>query len=80
MAYVTGFTESKQRIRPHETEVDCEYLALNSTRGPLLHLSTFGSKDRVSDRKSSQSLQLDEARARQLVAIINSVFPPAGDD
>uniref|UniRef100_UPI001C603AD8 hypothetical protein n=1 Tax=Pseudonocardia nigra TaxID=1921578 RepID=UPI001C603AD8 len=41
----------------------------------LLHLSTFGSDDRVSDRKSSQSLQLNIEQARQLVEIIEMVFP-----
>lgn len=40
-----------------------------------LHLSTFGSDDRQSDRKSSQSIQLDRKRAAELVEILLKAFP-----
>jgi 5-methylcytosine-specific restriction protein B len=40
----------------------------------LLQLSTYGSDERQSDKKVSQTLQLDEVAARELVEIISRVF------
>jgi hypothetical protein len=76
MARVRSFGPSNQSLKPHPTEVDCEFGVVDDVAGVrLLHLSTFGSDDRASERKSSQSLQLDAERARQLVEIIERVFP-----
>lgn len=75
MARVRSFTPSQQEIRPHPTEVDCEHRVVDDGERRLLHLSTFGSDDRASKPKSSQSIQLDIDAARELVAIIESVFP-----
>lgn len=69
-----------QRLRGHDTEVDCEYAMLGGELERLLHLSTFGSDDRASERKSSQSIQLDVERARQLIAIIEECFPQLARD
>lgn len=75
MARVRLFAQSIQTVRVHPTEVDCEYAIVDDGVAHLLHLSTFGSDDRKSDRKSSQSLQLDLERARELVDIIRRAFP-----
>lgn len=75
MALVRSFDKSNQLIRPHASEVDCEWLVVETASGPRLHLSTFGSDDRASERKSSQSIQLDRERAGQLVDIIRHAFP-----
>lgn len=75
MARVRSLSQSIQTVRVHPTEVDCEYLVVDDGDARLLHLSTFGSDDRKSDRKSSQSLQLDLDRARELVDIIRRAFP-----
>lgn len=75
MARVRSFTRSTQTIRRHPTEVDCEFATIGEGTDRLLHLSTFGSDERRSERKSSQSLQIDLARARELVDIIVSAFP-----
>lgn len=75
MARVRSFAKSEQHVKAHPTDVDCEYAIVDSNRGPLLHLSTFGSDDRASGRKSSQSLQLDRQLAQELVAIIEATFP-----
>ncbi|MGA4668903.1 hypothetical protein ACPCG0_03740 [Propionibacteriaceae bacterium Y1923] len=40
-----------------------------------LHLSTFGSDTRVREPKSSQSLQLNEQMAQELVDALREVFP-----
>lgn len=75
MARVRSFKESGTSVRPHPTEVDCEYAVVRDGDRRLLHLSTLGSDHRVSKPKSSQSLQLDLAHARLLVAIIEDAFP-----
>lgn len=59
----------------HPSEVDCFYQEIQAQDGSkYLHLSTFGSDDRRSEAKSSQSLQLNEEMARQLVQIIGETF------
>lgn len=76
MARVRSFLPSQQDVRPHPTEVDCEYRVVGTSSGDrLLHLSTFGSDERASVRKSSQSLQFDLEGARELVSIIETTFP-----
>jgi len=62
-------------LKAHPTEVDCEFGVVDDDGVRLLHLTTFGSDDRASDRKSSQSLQLDVEQARKLVEIIERTFP-----
>jgi hypothetical protein len=76
MARVRKMEHGKQSIRAHTTEVDCYYNVVESDDGTkLLHLSTFGSDDRASQPKSSQSMQIDGRIARQLVAILLETFP-----
>lgn len=75
MARVRSFQRSLQSIRPHQSEVDCEYVVVRDGGERLLHLSTFGSDERASARKSSQSIQLDAERARELMAILLLSFP-----
>lgn len=75
MARVRSFGPSNQNVRVHPTEVDCEFGVIDDGSVRLLHLSTFGSDDRESGRKSSQSLQLDVEQAQRLVEIIRSTFP-----
>jgi hypothetical protein len=75
MARVRSFGRSTQDVRPHPTQVDCEHQVIDDGTQRLLHLSTFGSDERASERKSSQSLQLDERAARELVEILAEAFP-----
>lgn len=75
MARVRSFARSAQDVRVHPTEVDCEYTVVGDGDDRLLHLSTFGSDSRVSERKSSQSIQFDVNRARELMDIIVAAFP-----
>jgi hypothetical protein len=75
VARIRSFQPSTQNIRVHPTEVDCEYLVVSDGARQLLHLNTFGSDDRESARKSSQSLQLNLDMARELVEIIEVAFP-----
>jgi hypothetical protein len=70
MARVREFLPTTQRLSVHTTTVECEFGTVGEGGSRVLHLSTFGSKDRASERKSSQSIQLDVEHARQLVVII----------
>ena len=74
MALIRRFIEGHQSVRLHPTEVDCYYQILGGD-SPRVHLSTFGSDHRQSEPKSSQSIQLDEKRARQLIDILERAFP-----
>src|SRR5687768_13714971 len=67
MARVRQFIRGDQNVRLHPTEVDCRYQTLRGPGGTtVLHLTTFGSTDRESAPKSSQSFQLDERAAADL--------------
>ncbi len=75
MARLRSMEPGTQAVRVHPTEVDCFYQALTDQSGrTYLHLTTFGSDERQSTPKSSQSLQLDEAAARQLIQIMRDTF------
>jgi hypothetical protein len=74
MAVIRQFIPGQQTVRRHPTEVDC-YWQLIGGASPLLHLSTFGSEDRASGPKSSQSLQLDEVGAGELMRLLETAFP-----
>lgn len=78
MARVRSIAQGKQAIRAHETQVDCFYNVINEPDGlRLLHLSTFGSDYRQSRPKSSQSIQIDEDIARELISLLEATFPGA---
>ncbi|MFE2960300.1 Shedu immune nuclease family protein [Nocardia tengchongensis] len=80
MARVLRLTPGQQRIEAHDVDkgVDCEHKKVTDDDGSvLLHLSTFGSRDRESPRKSSQSLQFDSGIAAELVDVLRATF---GDD
>lgn len=75
MARVKGFEEGGQELSLHKSEVICYFQTLASPDGTVLHLSTFGSSDRQSKPKSSQSLQLDQVAAIELMEVLMNAFP-----
>lgn len=75
MARIRGFDRSTHQGGIHPTEVDCEYAVVNGYGERLLSLSTFGSDQRASRRKVSQTLQLDRKAARDLLGIVEEAFP-----
>lgn len=78
MARVRSLAQGNQAIRAHETEVDCFYNVLNQHDGTrLLHLTTFGSDYRQSRPKSSQSIQITEDIAGELISLLEATFPGA---
>ncbi|GAA1014017.1 hypothetical protein Aple_042640 [Acrocarpospora pleiomorpha] len=75
MAKIRDFFQANKASSPHPTEVDCGYQVILTGEGPLLQLSTYGSDGRQSEKKVSQTIQLDRERARELLAIITKTFP-----
>lgn len=75
MARVREFFETKYAARPHPTEVECGYQKVLTPNGVLLQLSTYGSDSRASEKKVSQTIQLDRDGAAQLLKIILDTFP-----
>lgn len=75
MTRIRSLKPGLQSVRPHPTSTDCYYqLVQESETSVLLHLSTFGSEERAISGKSSQSIQIDECVARQLVDILTQTF------
>lgn len=75
MARVRKFFPLTSSSQAHPTEVDCGWVVFDTALGQLLQLSTFGSDSRASPPKVSQTLQLDEVRARELQRILRQAFP-----
>ncbi len=75
VARIRTLNEGHQNIRPHTSEVDCYYSIVESAGEPILHLSTFGSESRKTEPKSSQSIQIDEQIARELLDLLHRTFP-----
>ena len=75
VARIRSFQPMKSDVRPHPTEVDCGYQVIVDDATTYVHLSTFGSDERRSDKKVSQTLQIDREMAGQLVALLQATFP-----
>lgn len=75
MARIRRIEPGTQNIRVHETEVDCAHQVVTDDDGTVyLHLSTFGSDERKSGHKSSQTIQIDKQIAARLRDLINETF------
>lgn len=55
--------------------VECGYRVFAVSGEQVLQLDTYGSRDRAMPGKVSQSIQLDEAAAEEVVRIILEAFP-----
>lgn len=77
MAVVSKFFRIVDRDgKLHPTHVECGYLVFkDNRRGTVLQLDTYGSDTRQDRGKQSQTLQLDEDQAKELVKILNNAFP-----
>lgn len=76
MALIRSLTKDQgSTSRPHPTHVDCRWQVLESPTGSkLFQLSTYGSDERESEPKVSQTVQLDKEIAAQLVARLRETF------
>ncbi|MEU3169399.1 hypothetical protein [Streptosporangium sp. NPDC006930] len=79
MAKIKEFFRVTKTASPHPTEVECGYQVILTQNGALLQLSTYGSDGRQSEKKVSQTLQLDRERAAELLQIITEAFPDLKD-
>ena len=79
MARVRSIAPGTQSVNVHPSEVDCFWQTIQDSQGEVfVHLSTFGSDNRQSKFKSSQSLQLDRTQAAELIAVLRRAFPELG--
>ncbi|MFC7530298.1 hypothetical protein [Actinoplanes sp. GCM10030250] len=76
MAVIVSFFPSKDgKGGIHRTEVDCGWQVIDHHGGSYLQLSTYGSDQRKSEKKVSQTIQIDRAQAAELLNIIGRAFP-----
>lgn len=75
MALIRSLQQTSADRTSLHRETDCGWrtFTVNGTR--ILQLDTYGSDERAIAGKVSQSIQVDEANARELVAIIRTTFP-----
>lgn len=79
MAVVRSITKGAQSVKLHPTSVDMFYqIVVDGVGKKYLHLSAFGSSDRASAPKSSQSLQIDVNMADELVRLLVETFGSDG--
>jgi hypothetical protein len=77
MARIRSFKHVLGPGRVHPTEVDAEWSVFSGGDGTTwLQLSTLGSKERKSHPKVSQTIQLNNAAAKSLQAILLDAFGP----
>ncbi len=75
VARVRKFFQASADSKAHPTEVDCGWSVVNAPGERLLQLSTYGSAQRQSQPKVSQTIQLDQEAAEDLVRLITKAFP-----
>jgi hypothetical protein len=76
MARVRSIAPGKQSVKLNPSEVDCDWQTVQDEHGNVyVHLATFGSDQRRSERKTSQQLQFDRSQAEQLIGVLATVFP-----
>jgi hypothetical protein len=75
MAVIGSFFESREGRGLHRTVVECGWQTLRHNGETILQLSTYGSDERQSEKKVSQTIQLDRARAEELMNIVRQAFP-----
>lgn len=75
MALIREFIPLHGHGSVHRSETDAGWAKVLNGDETLLYIGTYGSDGRKSKPKTSQVLQLDRARATDLLKIIEEVFP-----
>jgi hypothetical protein len=71
MALIVKFEKDTREIKSiHPTKVVCKYLVAETGDQKVIQLNTYGSNDREFPGKLSQTLQLDEKAAIELLQIL----------
>lgn len=75
MARIRSLSRAQSNVTVHPTEVDCTYQTVVAKDGTkYLQLTTYGSDQRKSKPKPSQTIQMDLVTAEKLLKIIESTF------
>ena len=75
MARITEFFHDTRNCRPHQSTVECGWQVISDGREQLLQLATFGSDARKSEKKVSQTIQIDAQAAGHLRRLLEAHFP-----
>jgi hypothetical protein len=75
MALISSFVHKPNARAAFRTEVECGWVVGEHEGRRVLHLETYGSPLRSIPGKVSQSLELDEVSARELMTIVRGAFP-----
>jgi hypothetical protein len=75
MALIRSFVEKPHTTISWRSEVECGFTIGHRGDARILHLETYGSGSRQIPGKVSQSLELDEKGARELIRIMRRAFP-----
>lgn len=75
MAFITRFFRVPVVSGRRHTECECGWSITERDNARVLQLDTYGSSDRKLASKVSQSLQLDEAGASELLELVLDTFP-----
>lgn len=75
MALIREFIPLHSQGSVHRSETDAGWAKVLNGEETLLYIGTYGSQERKSKPKTSQVIQLDRARAGELIKIIEEVFP-----
>lgn len=75
MALIREFIPLHSQGSVHRSETDAGWAKVLNGEETLLYIGTYGSPERKSKPKPSQVIQLNRARAGELIKIIEEVFP-----
>jgi len=75
MALVRKLEKVSLQVEKVHGEVNCTYTAFRAADGKAyFQIDTYGSPERKLKGKKSQTVQLDEGAAKQLIALLKSEF------
>lgn len=75
MAYITEFFESKSGGSSQHSTCSCGWKIAERDGLKVLQLDTYGSDTRKDQGTVSQSIQVDEKQAEELMSLIRHTFP-----
>jgi hypothetical protein len=75
MALIRNFKQTPGKPVGWRSEVECGWTLGDHAGTRVVHLETYGSSERAIPGKVSQSLELDERAASELIAIFRKAFP-----
>lgn len=75
MALIRSFEHKPSARVAFRTEVVCGWTTAGAGKDRVLHLETYGSSTREIPGKVSQSLELNQRGAQELLRILRHAFP-----